>query len=328
MTITKAIASGPCTGATAKSTSSPTASRDEKNVKFGGPEVMKSVNNIWKISDKGGKETQVTHHTDGNLFFPVDLRRRPGHRLRGQLRHLEARHRDRQEHRNPHRHQGRPQGERRRAGQLTDAQNLRTCRLPTNAPPSSPTAKSSPSPPTAASRSASPKRRGRNRIPRWSPDGKWIAFVSDRTGREEIWLSDELGKTPKQLSDADCEKRAMMWSPDSKSLLWTGSDHKLRMVEIETGKTEVVAAERGRQRHRPQFSPDGKWISYARHDELLRTHVWVKELASGAGAHDRRRRFPAIERRPLDARRQEAAADRRPGLAGHCRFNRAVTPAL
>ena len=31
---------------------------------------MKSVNNIWKISDKGGKETQVTNHGDGNLFFP------------------------------------------------------------------------------------------------------------------------------------------------------------------------------------------------------------------------------------------------------------------
>src|SRR5271169_740744 len=43
---------------------------NEKTIKFGGPEVMKSVNNIWKISDKGGKEVQITHHTDGNLFFP------------------------------------------------------------------------------------------------------------------------------------------------------------------------------------------------------------------------------------------------------------------
>src|SRR5580693_4848305 len=42
----------------------------EKNIKFGGPEVMKSVNNIWKISDKGGAPVQVTHHTSGNLYFP------------------------------------------------------------------------------------------------------------------------------------------------------------------------------------------------------------------------------------------------------------------
>ena len=43
---------------------------NEKAIKFGGPEVMKSVNNIWKISDKGGKPVQVTSHGDGNLFFP------------------------------------------------------------------------------------------------------------------------------------------------------------------------------------------------------------------------------------------------------------------
>ncbi len=43
---------------------------NEKNVKFGSPEVMKSVNNIYKISDKGGKPVQVTQHGDGNLYFP------------------------------------------------------------------------------------------------------------------------------------------------------------------------------------------------------------------------------------------------------------------
>src|SRR5260221_10252796 len=43
---------------------------NETHIKFGGPEVMKSANNIWKISDKGGMPIQVTHHTDGNLFFP------------------------------------------------------------------------------------------------------------------------------------------------------------------------------------------------------------------------------------------------------------------
>ena len=31
----------------------------------------------------------------------------------------------------------------------------------------------------------------------------------------------------------------------------------------------------------PQFSPDGKWISYSKQDKLLRTHVWIKELATG-----------------------------------------------
>ncbi len=39
-------------------------------VKLGGPEIDKSVNNIWRISERGGKPVQVTHHTSGNLFYP------------------------------------------------------------------------------------------------------------------------------------------------------------------------------------------------------------------------------------------------------------------
>ena len=53
-------------------------------------------------------------------------------------------------------------------------------------------------------------------MPRWSPNGKWIAFVSDRTGPQEVWISDELGKMPKKLSDADCDKTSLAWSPGFK----------------------------------------------------------------------------------------------------------------
>src|SRR5205085_9286664 len=50
---------------------------------------------------------------------------------------------------------------------------------------------------------------------RWSPYGKWIAFISDRTGRQEVWISDELGKSPKKLSDVHCDKSSIVWAPDS-----------------------------------------------------------------------------------------------------------------
>jgi tricorn protease len=80
----------------------------------------------------------------------------------------------------------------------------------------------------------------REHSPNWSPDGKWIAFVSDRTGREEVFIADETGRNLKKLSDVDCDKQSMVWAPDSKSLLWSGSDHKLRHVTLD-GKTEIVA---------------------------------------------------------------------------------------
>ena len=82
----------------------------------------------------------------------------------------------------------------------------------------------------------------REQDPRWSPNGKWIAFVSDRTGREEVFISDELGKNVKKLSDVDCDKNGIVWAPDSKSLMWSGSDHKLRRVDIDSGKTDELAS--------------------------------------------------------------------------------------
>jgi tricorn protease len=44
---------------------------NEAKITPGSAAVLKSVNNIWKISEHGGPPVQVTHHTDGNLFFPT-----------------------------------------------------------------------------------------------------------------------------------------------------------------------------------------------------------------------------------------------------------------
>ena len=85
----------------------------------------------------------------------------------------------------------------------------------------------------------------------------------------------------KKISDADCDKSGIVWAPDSKTLMWSGSDHKLRMVEVESGKTDIVAQSDAGNVTAAQYSPDGKFISYSRQDKLLRPHVWVKELASG-----------------------------------------------
>jgi tricorn protease len=71
---------------------------NEKGIKPGSADVMKSVNNIWKISDKGGKPVQVTHHRRWQLVLSQHLGRWKVHRVRRQLRHLEAGHRQRKEH--------------------------------------------------------------------------------------------------------------------------------------------------------------------------------------------------------------------------------------
>uniref|UniRef100_Q029B1 Tricorn protease homolog n=1 Tax=Solibacter usitatus (strain Ellin6076) TaxID=234267 RepID=Q029B1_SOLUE len=253
---------------------------NEKNIQFGGPAVMKSVNNIWKISEKGGKETQVTHHADGNLFFPsisadgktivyednfgiwkLDTASGKSSEIVIDIK-ADSKENDRE------------------LVTLTDAQAFSLS--PSNkraaivAHGEIFTIATDRGEPQRVSESA-----WKEQEPRWSPNGKWIAFVSDRTGREEIYLSDELGKNAKKLSDVDCDKNSLVWGADSKALLWSGSDHKLRLVDVESGKTDILAQGEAGNITGAQFSPDGKYLSYARQDKLLRPHVWVKELATG-----------------------------------------------
>jgi len=254
----------------------------EKSLKFGGPEVMKSVNNIWKISERGGKPVPVTHHTEGSLFFPslsadgqtivyegnfglwkLDLASGKSTEIRVQI-----------------------------ASDVKDNEiELRTLQSEAEDFSLSPSNKRAAIAThgeiwTIATDRGDVQRvtetAWRERDPRWSPNGKRIAFVSDRTGREEVWIADELARNLKQLSDVDCDKSSITWAPDSKSLLWSGSDFKLRRVDVESGDTEVLASSDAGVIGTPQFSPDGQWISYSKPDALLRSHVFVKPLDGGA----------------------------------------------
>ena len=67
----------------------------------------------------------------------------------------------------------------------------------------------------------------RDTSPAWAPDGKSVAFVSDQSGRDEVWVIETTGQGARKLSDADTEKQAVAWAPDSKALAYAASDHKL-----------------------------------------------------------------------------------------------------
>src|SRR6204780_5339018 len=254
---------------------------NEKSVKWGSPEIYQSTNNIWKISDKGGKPVQVTHHTSGNLYFPsisadgktivyeenfgmwkLDTATGKSSEIRVDIK-SDVKESEVELKTITSEAEGfnlSPSGRRVAISTHGEIFTIATERGEVQRVSDTP---------------------WREENPRWSPNGKWIAFVSDRTGREEIWMADEMGRNLKKLTDVECDKQAVVWAPDSKSLLWSGSDHKLRHVVIDSGKTEVIATGAAGNIQGPQFSPDGKWISYSKQDVLLKSHVYVKPLDSG-----------------------------------------------
>ena len=254
---------------------------NEKNIQFGGPEAMKSVNNIWKISEKGGTPIQVTHHADGNLYFPsisTDRKTIVYEDNFGLWKLDVATGKSTEIHIDVKSDSKENDVELVTVNNEADAFNLspssrRAAVVVHGEVFSIATDRGEPQRVTESA--------WREEDPRWSPSGKWIAFVSDRSGRQEVWISTELGKNQKKLSDADCDKSSLTWSPDSKSLLWAGSDHKLRKVDVETGKTDVLAESSSGNIASPQWAPDGKWSSYAKQDKLLRYQVWIKSLETG-----------------------------------------------
>src|SRR3989442_290536 len=75
--------------------------------------------------------------------------------------------------------------------------------------------------------------------PVWSPDGKWIAYLSDRTGEYEIYLRPQKGGDEVRVtSDGGVYRYGPQWSPDNKKLLYW--DKKLRLWYVDIEKKQPV----------------------------------------------------------------------------------------
>ncbi len=125
----------------------------------------------------------------------------------------------------------------------------------------------------------------RNDQPKWSADGKLVAFVSDRSGRDEVWISDPDGRAPKKITDLDTEKGALVWTPDSKALFYTAADRKLYSYSVADGKTAVVSSSDIGRIGSVAISPDSKWVMFSKPDRTLRSHVYIAPIAGGEERH-------------------------------------------
>ena len=116
----------------------------------------------------------------------------------------------------------------------------------------------------------------------WSPDGKWIAYVSDQSGETEIWLASPDGKTKKQLTNnATTYRYNLKWSPDSKKILCSDKEMKLYYVDIESGKTTNIAKSKVWEIRDFSWSPDSKWVLYTDYFETEFAGVYLYSLESG-----------------------------------------------
>jgi tricorn protease len=119
-----------------------------------------------------------------------------------------------------------------------------------------------------------------DRWARWSPDGKRIAYVSDRTGEDEIWVIDQQGGAPEALTTAGAGMRyAPEWSADGSRLAFSDKDGKLYVLTVADKKVvEIADDERGRIRDYA-WSPKGAFLAFSMTDpnDTRSIHVWSGE---------------------------------------------------
>jgi tricorn protease len=116
--------------------------------------------------------------------------------------------------------------------------------------------------------------------PVWSPDGKWIAYLSDKTGEYEIFMkaSDGSGEDKQITSNGTIWRFPPIWSPDSKKLVFSDKNQELRYVDVNTGNTTLVDNSDYNDITEYSWSPDSKWLAYTKGSESLMRSIWVYSL--------------------------------------------------
>lgn len=121
------------------------------------------------------------------------------------------------------------------------------------------------------------------RNPVWSPDGKWIAWVSDKSGEDEIYIIPQGGgSSVRQVTfGQETYKYEIRWSPDSRKILWSDKKLRLRFVEVESKVIREVAQAEAWEIRSFNWSPDSQWIAYAKTEEEGMPKLYLYSLETG-----------------------------------------------
>jgi tricorn protease len=123
-----------------------------------------------------------------------------------------------------------------------------------------------------------------DQFPAWSPNGKWIAYWSDKSGEYELWIQETQTGVDKKLTNIG---RGMgfqlFWSPDSKKIAYINDLQEIKVLTVASGEAITIdkttllpyPALRG---FRLDWSPDNNWITYSKAGDNLNSAIYLYNL--------------------------------------------------
>jgi tricorn protease len=104
----------------------------------------------------------------------------------------------------------------------------------------------------------------RESSPAWSPDGRWIAYYSDVEGEMALTVRSQDGSDePRTIAaGAAVWRYPAVWSPDGDHLAFGDSEHKLQLLDVDSGSLTVVDSDSQGDIDTYRWSPDSRWLVY------------------------------------------------------------------
>ncbi len=120
----------------------------------------------------------------------------------------------------------------------------------------------------------------RERAPEFSPNGKWVAYFSDRTGEYEIYLKkpDGTGDEVKVTTGLEGFPFRLHWSPDSKKLLFYDQTFSLYYVDIDDKRIHKIDEDEWGDLNDYAWSSDSKWIVYSKNGDNANSSIYLYSL--------------------------------------------------
>lgn len=124
-------------------------------------------------------------------------------------------------------------------------------------------------------------------LPALSPDGKWAAFFSDKSGAYELYVTAPDGAGPwRRLSSGfDGWPYRPLWSPDSRRIVFGDHRYGLWLADVEAGSCERVDRTRYQKDNEItwetaeyDWSPDSKWIAYSKCEANMNSSIFLYDV--------------------------------------------------
>jgi tricorn protease len=126
------------------------------------------------------------------------------------------------------------------------------------------------------------------RYPTWSPDGKWLAYWSDRSGEYELYIrpADGNGEEEKLTSIGPGYRYTPYWSPDSKKLAFVDQAKVIHHYDIDRRRLTEIDQDiwmnhGGLANFQVSWSPDSRWMAYSRGLDNRASAVFLYDTQEG-----------------------------------------------